>query len=246
MAMAVWVRSHQTLDCIRELVREDIVVAHVVPRSGPSPSPADEGGHGTGSSFFTFLVALLILGFASGALILRAVILRRRFRNRFREAIDAGILSRPTIPDRKPELYEINVSNAKNDFDLDSLMPVCATTLNETKDHDVKQTVDTPSLTPSLLTRMARLFRRQPQTTPTPDVTTHNDTFSADHFTKTSKVQVAVLIAMPSELLTIPQPELDDDSKGKRRNSSLPDEAMPDVMFGISSLSLAPYLPLQS
>jgi len=217
----------------------------VVPRSGPSQSPMADDSHGTGSSFFTFLVALLILGFASGALILRAVFLRRRFRNRIQEAIDAGILPRPITSDRKPELYEIKVCDAENAFDWQSLMPVCATTLNETRDHDVKQTAHAPS-PPSLLTRVARLFRHQPQTMLTTDAITDNASFPTDHSAEMSKVQVAVLIAMPSELPTIPQLEPDEDSKGKRRYLSLPEEAIPDVMFGISSLSLVPYLPPQT
>lgn len=66
-------------------------------------------------SFFTqFLVALLILAFASAALILRALILRRRFRNRLQAAIDAGLIPRQAIPEKKPEFYEAYVRGVES------------------------------------------------------------------------------------------------------------------------------------
>jgi len=49
-------------------------------------------------------------------------------------------------------------------------------------------------------------------------------------------VQIAVLIAMPSEYPVIPNIS---DGKEKRRDSTLAEEAVPEVMFGISTLSVS-------
>ncbi|KAF8575226.1 hypothetical protein K439DRAFT_759769 [Ramaria rubella] len=101
-------------------------------RSDPTASPAPQH---TDTSFFTFLIALLILLFASGALVLRAILVRRRFRRRVQEAIAAGIIlpGSQAIPEHKPELYEVCVRAANNDSDWKLLMPVCATEVNAAK-----------------------------------------------------------------------------------------------------------------
>lgn len=62
-------------------------------------------------------MALLILVLASGALVVRAIYLRRRFRNQVQAAIDAGILNpdKPPLQQTKPELYEIYVRSLPSD-----------------------------------------------------------------------------------------------------------------------------------
>jgi hypothetical protein len=62
--------------------------------------------------------------FASGALVLRAILLRRRLRRRVQEAIDAGIYPHPPSFDHKPELYEVCVRAADDAMDWRTLM-VC-------------------------------------------------------------------------------------------------------------------------
>lgn len=61
-----------------------------------------------------------------------------------------------------------------------------------------------------------------------------------DSMTTSPRVQVAVLIAMPSEHPSIhplyEEVDTGGDAKGKRRDSSLHDDSIPDVIFGISSL----------
>lgn len=62
-------------------------------------------------------MALLILVLASGALVVRAIYLRRRFRNQVQAAIDAGLLNpnKLPVPQTKPEMHEVYVRSLPND-----------------------------------------------------------------------------------------------------------------------------------
>lgn len=88
--------------------------------------------------------------------------------------------------------------------------------------------------------RLSHALRRSPISNSTPDIP--NEYSSKQHdvdefMTTPSRLQVAVLIAMPSEY-SLYEADSEGDSKGKRRDSSLHDDSIPDVIFGISSLPL--------
>lgn len=68
------------------------------------------------------------------------------------------------------------------------------------------------------------------------DKAASNDADTTTTTTRPSHIQLAVLIAMPSEYPMLPW--IDDD-RGKRRESVLAEEGIPDVLFGVSSLPVA-------
>ncbi|KAF8510764.1 hypothetical protein JB92DRAFT_422230 [Gautieria morchelliformis] len=214
--------------------------ATVVARADPSQTQATSSQH-TDTSFFTFLIALLILVFASGALILRAVLLRRRFRRRVQEAIDAGMFPHPPSLDHKPELYEVCVRAAGDAMDWRTLMPICASNVGAPHQSANKRIKDTPSaagrfmsqllggrLTPPLLTQQSA-----------PSHEHEPDSKNDEH----TPLQVAVLIAMPSEHPHIPFLESGPPAvspNGKRRDSSVNEDTIPDVLFGVSTVAVIP------
>jgi len=72
---------------------------------------------------FTFLATLFLLLFVSSAIILRSIVLRRRFRRRLEEAILGGVIphnptgrvSRRRAIGEKPKLWEAHVTPASDD-----------------------------------------------------------------------------------------------------------------------------------
>lgn len=63
-----------------------------------------------------------MLVFASGALVLRALLIRRRFRRNLQDAIDAGILPPPPSLQNKPELYDVCIRAAGDAMDWGNLL----------------------------------------------------------------------------------------------------------------------------
>ncbi|GJJ08593.1 hypothetical protein Clacol_002812 [Clathrus columnatus] len=175
--------------------------------------------------------------------------------NQVQAAINAGILNpnKPPVEQIKPEMYEINArSLPANAVDWHNLLPIAVTTLVEptsSSDKDSKLLTTTPYLPHPQLTIRQRLNRTlgrsyipSSTTRDTPNEYSEKQHFH-DSMTIPSQVQVAVLIAMPSEYSSIPplyELEPKEDSKGKRRDSSLHYDAIPDVTFGLSSLFVEP------
>jgi hypothetical protein len=63
--------------------------------------------------------------FASGALVLRALLIRRRFRRHLQQAIDAGIIPAPPNLQDKPELYDVCIRSVGDAVDWRTILVCC-------------------------------------------------------------------------------------------------------------------------
>jgi hypothetical protein len=102
-----------------------------------------------------------------------------------------------------------------------------------------KRIKDAPSVAGRLISQV--LGHRLTQSSDTQQsVPSHDYETDSKHDTP---LQVAVLIAMPSEHPHIPSLEsssLAASPNGKRRDSSVTDDTIPDVMFGVSTVPVIP------
>ncbi|TDL22118.1 hypothetical protein BD410DRAFT_788805 [Rickenella mellea] len=227
----------------------------------PSPTVSQNNpGIPTGSStlyLFTFLATLLLLLAVSTAIVVRSFIIRRRFRRRVEEALAQGIYL-PNAHGRrrdfgeKPILWDAHLSGGRESWG--NMKPVSAKIISEKHtgsgrplfDELGQYTGDSNSDAPESSRRgIARVLRNpfsrsrpssSPSTPPIAETTLFPSTHPEEQ-TELAKLQVSVLIAMPSPSHPFHASSASSamSLKGKERSMSCDeDEEVPDVVFGVA------------
>ncbi|KAI5119201.1 hypothetical protein M0805_004456 [Coniferiporia weirii] len=167
---------------------------------------------------FTFLATLLLLLAVSCAIILRSLVIRRRFQRRVQEALAQGIVL-PPAPDQrrrafgeKPKLWDAWIAPEDGNILWHNMTPVSVRVLSDKLTGAGRQAVGASPRTTLMQTAsvgLARAQRWRPpflhgRSRPGPTPTTAPGDLSMDDvppgpIVEDARLQVSVLIAMPSQ-----------------------------------------------
>ncbi|KAF8073847.1 hypothetical protein FPV67DRAFT_1479532 [Lyophyllum atratum] len=232
--------------------------------SSPSPSTSASATDSSSSSaperslglknssnlyLITFLATLFLLLFISCTIVLRSFVIRRRFQRQIDDALAAGIILAPRAQGsrkrrygHKPKFFTSWVVQGGDKWS--DMMPVAALPVQAKRrcknanrssskpkqsPHQPQHTASTTSPTSESLPirqRLLRALHRRDEISPEPPTVVQPESPAR---IRVEMLQISVLIAMPS-------PKPSNSSTSSVDKTSLEEEQIPDIVFGVTRL----------